>query len=111
MKRIKEVTGSDKPLMDMWGDLQAKRLKHKKNKGVRRPELSTRVNACHDFAWSRELWREAANRSSKVSRVLLVVYLALAFGLLGGIEGWRFLDSLYFIVATMTTVAVKQVKM
>jgi hypothetical protein len=105
MQTIKAATGSSKPLMDMWADLCARRQKTNKKKKIKMSsEVFTRVNACHDFAWSRQLWKDAARQSGKVSLALLAVYLALAFGLLAGIERMRFVDALYFIVATITTV-------
>jgi hypothetical protein len=66
----------------------------------------TKLNECHDFAWSRALWKEAALNTFYVAIFLLAAYLVLAYYLLtfteprmfGGISSW------YFLVATLTTV-------
>jgi len=53
-----------------------------------------KLNACHDFAWSRSLWKEAATSTGRLAFGLVVVYMVLAYFLLArlddvnGIEAW-----------------------
>ena len=65
----------------------------------------TRLNECHSFKWSRTLWREASVFITKVTSILLVMYLAIAcYGCY--IDGLRGVDIPYFITTTLTTVSI-----
>jgi len=71
--------------------------------GAKKQGTHTRINQCHDFAWSRGLWKDAASHMAKVCVVFIVVYMAVAIFLAqrDGLEG---IDIYYFISTTMTTI-------
>ena len=64
----------------------------------------TRLNECHTFGWSRDLWRQAGHKITITTMVMGCVYISLvAFGLYfwEGLEG---IDIPYFMATTITTV-------
>jgi len=61
------------------------------------------LSACHDFAWSRALWRDAASRTGRLAFALFGSYLAVGYLLLCVPEGLGLVDSLYFLSVTLTT--------
>jgi hypothetical protein len=63
-----------------------------------------RINQCHDFAWSRNLWKEAARQIARVCLVLVVIYLICATSLAAS-DGLDFIDMIYFISVTTNTVS------
>jgi hypothetical protein len=63
-----------------------------------------RINKCHDFAWSRQLWADAARKIAIISTVLLVCYAALGFYFLAYQGGLRGIDCWYLLAETLTTV-------
>lgn len=63
-----------------------------------------RINQCHDFAWSRNLWKEAARQIARVCAVLTVAYLICATSLAAS-DGLNFIDMIYFISVTTNTVS------
>jgi hypothetical protein len=71
---------------------------------IPRKECS-RLNKCHDFAWSRSLWAEAAETIAKVSMALVGIYLALGYYFLAYLDGRSAVDSWYLLSATLTTVS------
>jgi hypothetical protein len=65
-----------------------------------------RINECHDFAWSRDLWRAAATSTARVAMALIIIYLLVGFYCLARLDGMSVLDSWYFLAATLTTVGI-----
>jgi len=64
----------------------------------------TRINKCHDFAWSRQLWADAAARIAMISAAFLAVNLALGYYFLSYKDGLRGVDCWYLLAETLTTV-------
>jgi len=62
-----------------------------------------RISSCHDFQWSRGLWRKASLRIVKTATVCLLCYVGVA-SLLAFLDGVRGVDIPYFIAACVTTV-------
>jgi len=62
-----------------------------------------RINQCHDFAWSRSLWKDAATQIGRVCFVLVIAYLICATSLAAS-DGLGVIDMFYFISATTTTI-------
>ena len=50
---------------------------------------SLRINTCHDFAWSRKLWADAARQTAYIAIAATLVYLGLGFYLLAYSDGLR----------------------
>eukprot|EP00614_Pseudopedinella_elastica_P004068 CAMPEP_0172589832 /NCGR_PEP_ID=MMETSP1068-20121228/8397_1 /TAXON_ID=35684 /ORGANISM="Pseudopedinella elastica, Strain CCMP716" /LENGTH=972 /DNA_ID=CAMNT_0013385485 /DNA_START=130 /DNA_END=3048 /DNA_ORIENTATION=+ len=63
----------------------------------------TRLRECHNFAWSRSLWREAAKEVLGVTLAVLALYMALS-AVQCTVEGYGAIDSFYFMMATLCTV-------
>lgn len=76
--------------------------------GVKKQGGHARINQCHDFVWSRSLWKDAASHMAKVCVAFIVVYMAAAVFLAqrDGLEG---IDIYYFISTTMTTIGLGDV--
>ena len=68
-----------------------------------KPPQYLRISNCHDFAWSRQLWRDASFRIIGTAIQALLLYVAAA-ALLAHSDGLRGLDIVYFISACVTTV-------
>ena len=64
----------------------------------------TRLNECHTFDWSRQLWADAGKTSSRYIFFAFVVYAGIMTYVLHEVEGLRGVDIPYFIITTMTTV-------
>ena len=64
----------------------------------------TRLNECHDFKWSRTLWKEGGEFIRKITILLVVIYVIIAYSLCHT-EGMRGIDIPYFIVTSLTTVS------
>ena len=62
-----------------------------------------RINTCHDFAWSRRLWKDASDRTAVVAVVLTVAYVALGYYSLAYRDGMRGVDCWYYLATTLTT--------
>jgi len=62
-----------------------------------------RINLCHDFAWSRSLWKKAAGRMARACIAFIVVYFIVAV-ILAQQDGLEGIDVYYFIVMTITTI-------
>lgn len=65
-----------------------------------------RIDECHDFSWSRKLWKEAANKTARISITLLCLYTCVGYFFLARADGMRVLDSWYYLSATLTTVGI-----
>jgi hypothetical protein len=70
------------------------------------PSKPIRLNKCHDFAWSRTLWAEAARTCFKVSCLVTGLYLFFFWFILGYMDGLSGVDPWYLMSATITTVSV-----
>ena len=64
----------------------------------------TRLSDCHDFSWSRGLWRTAAMQTLRVAGALTLAYVALGWYFLIHWEGMPGLWGWYFLSATLSTV-------
>jgi hypothetical protein len=71
-----------------------------------------KLNDCHDFAWSRTLWRNASLEAGKFIFKLLCAYLFLGYLLMAYYDpsiangNWFTVEGWYFLSATMTTVGI-----
>jgi len=63
-----------------------------------------RMNKCHTFAWSKQLWGDAARQTQYIVLGLVVVYVVLGYFLLGHDSGMDPLECFYFLSMTLTTV-------
>ena len=63
-----------------------------------------RLNACHDFQWSRDLWFAAAMNAGKVSGTLTVIYITLFYFLVCAPNHVEGVWAPYLISATLSTV-------
>jgi len=104
MQRIKDETKNPKTLPEIWKDIRSTHLPPDPNSHVNYHVQYFRFNECYDFAWSRQLWANATVEISKVAFVTLVAYVGLSFYTLTWLEGFRGIDSWYFLIATVTTV-------
>ena len=89
--------------VQVWGKLASLRTSSNSRVGMQENGM-VRINKCHDFAWSRTLWRKASLRIGMVSFLLFGVYLWLGYYFLGYKSGLSAVDSWYLLSATMTTV-------
>jgi len=64
-----------------------------------------RISTCHDFQWSRGLWREASREIVGTATLCLFAYV-FAASLLAYFDGVRGVDIPYFIAACVTTVGI-----
>ena len=64
----------------------------------------TRVSECHDFVWSRSLWKDMSNRITIEATVLLTFYLGIAYWNCY-VDGIRGVDFPYFLATTLTMVS------
>ena len=63
----------------------------------------TRLDKCHTFKWSRQLWAGAAKSIKRTTFVCVVIYCGLiTWGML--YEGYSGVDIPYFIATTVTTI-------
>jgi hypothetical protein len=67
------------------------------------PPKFLRISNCHDFAWSRSLWRDASLRIIATAMGALIIYVVVA-SLLAYSDGLRGVDIVYFISASVNTV-------
>lgn len=63
-----------------------------------------KLSECHDFLWSKTLWKKAADETAKLSVILLFFYIGLGSYLMAYRNGLNGIDAWYFLIATLTTV-------
>ena len=116
MQEIMNKTGES--LQSQWNKRRKEVLKEQKQKsqlGLLESALGggdrpIKLSACHDFAWSRTLWRNASAEAGRNIFILLCAYLFLGFWLMAYYDpsiangNWLIVDGWYFLFATMTTV-------
>ena len=116
MQETMEKTGES--LQSQWKHKRSElveKYKHKVQLGLLESALGghdkpIKLNECHDFAWSRSLWRNASREAARTILKLLCAYLFLGFWLMAYYDpsiangNWLALDGWYFLSATMTTV-------
>lgn len=62
-----------------------------------------RMTDCHDWSWTDSMWQQNSYEIYRTIVINIVIYFALAYwGTL--YDGYRGIDNLYLITATLTTV-------
>jgi hypothetical protein len=64
-----------------------------------------RLTDCHDWSWTDSLWQKNATDINRTVMVNLAIYFCLAYWATY-YDGWRGIDNMYLITATLTTVRV-----
>ena len=118
MQEMMKKTGES--LQSQWNKMRKEALREQNQKsqlGLLESALGggdkpIKLTDCHDFAWSRTLWRNASAEAGRNIFLLLCAYLFLGFLLMAYYDpsiadgNWLTVDGWYFLSATMTTVGI-----
>jgi hypothetical protein len=66
-------------------------------------QARVRLTDCHDWTWSKSLWKQNAKLITYIVILNVVVYFALAYWTTA-YDGFTGIDNMYLITATLTTV-------